>query len=48
MLKNETKSLGKEIQMIKYDQLYQKKLVRDMLGLIAKDEYLILFSRARR
>ena len=39
------KKLIKEIKRIKEDAKYQKKLVRDYLGFIAEDEYLILFAK---
>lgn len=42
--KKENSSLVKEIERIKTDASYQKKLVRNHLGHIAKDEYLILFT----
>lgn len=34
-----------EIEKIKSNSSYQKKLIRDHLGFISKDEYLILFQR---
>ena len=37
----------KEIKMIKSDSKYQKKLVRDHLGFIAADEFVILFSKEK-
>jgi len=40
----ENKTLLKEIKKIRSSKGYQKKLVRDHLGFIAKDEFLILFS----
>lgn len=39
----ENKGLLKEIGQLKKDPQYQKKVVRDHLGYIAKDEFLILF-----
>ncbi len=41
----ENKNLLGEIKKIKASKSYQKKLVRDHLGFIAKDEFLILFSK---
>ena len=43
-LKKENADLVKEIELIKKSPSYQKKIVRQHLGHIAKDEYLILFS----
>lgn len=39
----ENKAVSKEIDKMLHDQAFQKKLVRDNLGFISKDEYLILF-----
>ena len=44
-IKVENKTLLKEIKKIRSSKAYQKKLVRDHLGFIAKDEFLILFSK---
>ncbi|PIK16550.1 hypothetical protein [Halobacteriovorax sp. JY17] len=41
----ENKNLAIEIKKIGKNSMYQKKLVRDNLGFIARDEYLILFPR---
>ncbi len=41
----DNKRLVEEIEKIKKDSQYQKKLVRDHLGFIASDEYLILFAK---
>ncbi len=41
----ENDSFMREISKIKSDRAYQKKLVRDGLGFIAKDEFLILFPQ---
>lgn len=41
----ENDNLQDEIKNIKASKSYQKKLVRDHLGFIAKDEFLILFSK---
>lgn len=43
----ENKNLAIEIKKIGKNSMYQKKLVRDNLGFIAKDEYLILFPREK-
>lgn len=40
---NENKDIMNEIDLIKNNPSYQKKLVRDHLGAISSDEYLILF-----
>lgn len=44
----ENQALGREIQEIKNNNSKQKKLVRDHLGFIANDEYLILFPKEER
>lgn len=43
-VRSENKELVAEIEKIKNDSSYQKKIVRKHLGHIAKDEYLVLFS----
>lgn len=43
-LKIENKDLAAEIKLIKTSRKYQKQLVRDHLGVIAEDEYLVLFT----
>ena len=43
----ENNSLRSEIDKIKSNQSYQKKLVRDHLGFISKDEFLILFAKEK-
>lgn len=43
-VKQENKELVSEIEKIKTDSSYQKKIVRHHLGHIAKDEFLVLFS----
>lgn len=45
LLKKENYDLEIEIQKIKSDRSYQKLLAREHLGVIASDEYLVLFSR---
>lgn len=45
LLRLENAELIQEINKIKTSPSYQKKLARDHLGVIAKDEYLVLFSR---
>ncbi len=42
-IEKENKNLVKEIELLKKDPRYQKKVVRDHLGYISRDEYLILF-----
>lgn len=44
-LRQENADLLKEIKKIKTSSSYQKKMARDHLGVIAPDEYLIVFSR---
>tara|TARA_B100001971_G_scaffold215195_1_gene260183 strand:+ start:6887 stop:7411 length:525 start_codon:yes stop_codon:yes gene_type:complete len=44
LLKQENQALVHEIHEIKVNPIYQKKLAREHLGVIAKDEYLILFA----
>jgi len=46
-IEKENKALVKEIELLKNDVQHQKKVVRDHLGYIAKDEYLVLFSQNR-
>ena len=43
----DNKRISEKIIRIKKDISYQKKLVRDNLGFISKNEYLILFQNAR-
>jgi cell division protein FtsB len=42
----ENENLVEEIEQIQDSGKYQRKLVRDHLGFIARDEFLILFQRA--
>lgn len=42
-IQKENRDLVKEIDLLRKDARYQKKVVRDHLGYISKDEYLILF-----
>lgn len=42
-IQNENQDLLKEIDLLRKDANYQKKVVRDHLGYIASDEFLILF-----
>ena len=42
-IEKENQNLLKEIALLRKDPQYQKKVVRDHLGYIAKDEFLILF-----
>jgi len=44
-LKIENQALTAEIHKIKTSPQYQKKITRDHLGVIAKGEYLVLFSK---
>ncbi len=44
-IKSENSALAKEIYKMRNDHLYQKKIVRDNLGFIAEDEYLVLFPK---
>jgi cell division protein FtsB len=44
-IKDENMQLVREIERMHTDAGYQKKLVRDNLGFIASDEYLILFPK---
>jgi len=45
-IKKENVALLKEIDLLKKNPHYQKKVVRDHLGYIAADEYLILFPES--
>lgn len=47
-LKLDNIALGDEINKIKSSSHYQRKLAREHLGVLAKDEYLILFARDSR
>ena len=44
-LKQQNDGLKSEIKQIKSSPRYQRKMAREHLGVIAKDEYLILFER---
>ena len=46
-LKDHKVNLKKEIKLIKTNKFHQKKLVRDHLGFISKDEFLILFQKGK-
>ncbi len=46
-VRGENRELLKEIDLIQHSSRYQKKIVRDYLGFIAKNEYLILFAKGR-
>lgn len=46
-IKNENKELVEEIRNIRYNPAYQKKMARQHLGVIARDEYLILFAQEK-
>lgn len=45
MLRKDNADLITEIHKIKTSPSYQKKLARDHLGVIANDEYLVIFSK---
>lgn len=45
LIQGENLSLSKEIDKINTSASYQKKIVRDHLGYIARDEFLILFQQ---
>ena len=47
LIRQENANLIKEIHQIRTSTAYQKKLTRDHLGVIAKDEYLVLFAGDR-
>ena len=47
LVEENNRELLKEIKLIETDPKYQKKIVRDNLGFIAKSEYLILFAKGR-
>lgn len=47
LLKKNKKELEKNIKLIRKDKFHQKKLVRDHLGFISKDEFLILFQKGK-
>tara|TARA_Y100000780_G_scaffold226709_1_gene241186 strand:+ start:7668 stop:8240 length:573 start_codon:yes stop_codon:yes gene_type:complete len=47
LLKEENAALVKEIHEIKVNPAYQRKVTREHLGVIAQDEYLILFAKDR-
>lgn len=44
-IEEENQNLRAEIELIKSSSAHQKKLVRDHLGFIASDEFLILFAK---
>ncbi len=46
-IKKENRSVVNEIKLIKNNRAYQKKLIRDNLGFISNNEYMILFSKKR-
>lgn len=45
LIKTENRELVTEIHKIKTSPSYQKKLVREHLGVIARNEYLVLFAK---
>lgn len=46
-IKKENMALVHEIERMQSDSAFQKKLVRDNLGFIAQDEYLVLFPKEK-
>ncbi len=46
-IKKENMQLVREIERMKTDMAFQKKLVRDNLGFIASDEFLVLFPKEK-
>ena len=46
-IKKENMQIVREIERMQTDTAYQKKLVRDNLGFIAADEFLILFPKEK-
>jgi len=48
IIKKESAELGRQIEHIKSNRIYQKKLVRDHLGFISEDEFLILFPKEKK
>lgn len=47
LLKAENHKLTEDISELQNNKSYQKKLVREVLGFIASDEYLILFAKEK-
>ena len=47
LIAKENGELSTEVKRLNEDPTYQRKLVRKHLGVIAKDEYLILFAREK-
>jgi cell division protein FtsB len=47
-LRKENAELIQEIHKLRTSPQYQRKITREHLGVIAKDEYLVLFSRDSR
>ena len=45
LVKDENIELATEIHEIRTNPKYQKQIVRDHLGVIAKDEYLVIFAK---
>jgi cell division protein FtsB len=43
-IRKENKMLGLEINRMRFDKAYQKQLAKEHLGVIAQDEFLILFA----
>ena len=47
LIKSENKELSREIRMLEEDPVHQRRMARKHLGVIAKDEYLVLFAREK-
>ena len=46
-IEDENVALEKEIQLVSTNEAQQKELIRKHLGLIARDEYLVLFAKGK-
>jgi cell division protein FtsB len=44
LIRTENTELAKEIQLIQFDKSYQRQMAKEALGVIAADEFLILFG----
>lgn len=47
MIQEENLALNAEIQLLKMNKTYQKKIVREELGVIAQGEYLVVFAEEK-
>jgi cell division protein FtsB len=45
LIKKENQEIMSEINLIQKSSVYQKQIAREHLGVIAKDEYIILFAK---